>query len=277
MKNHLSTRLISATSLGILGFLFFYSGTSLVFFSMAICIVYSLLGYFHGYKILLLPADHLNAFPLRCVAGVWLGSLSYFIAMGINSFFIDAPKTNGAIFIGLAVFAFLIGWLFLYRALLFPRVTYLKLFPSLTQRVISAIWFGIIGYMLAVIVLKQVISMMSIFVLLLAAYLGFAYGYRILLLPTSIRGVVKSIIIGFIGNSYALFIVFLLIISSDLPELFSPNFHIGQTVGSSFVLIFVIFPLMSLFICGTGIVFSLLLYFISRLWAYKGTRLNNVG
>lgn len=286
MKNNLTERVISAIWLGILGYLFVsnltffppYSKHNLFFFfGIIISILFILFGFFRGYKTLLLPADHPDLFPVRCVAGVWLGALSCFMTMGLNSLIYDQyAQTNLIILIAVALIAFLIGWKFLYRLLLFPKVNYLKLFPSLTQRVISAIWFGIIGYLLALIIIRQVAGVIPVFVLLLASYLGFTYGYRILLLPSSVRGAIKSIMIGFIGNSYALLIVFLIFIFYQFSVLFftpsnitkSPHINlVGDSVGASFTLIFVIFPIASFFICGIGIVFSLILYLLSRPWA----------
>lgn len=286
MKNHLIERLISAIWLGLLGYLFVYSLTFFppnlesnlfIFLGVVVSIFYVLFGFFRGYKNLLLPADTLDTFPIRCVAGIWFGSLTCFTIMGINSLVNDRyAQITSIVFIPIALIAFLIGWLYFYRLLLIPKVNYLKLFPSLKLRVIAAIWFGIIGYLLALIIIRQAAGAITMFVLLLASYLGFTTGYRILLLPTSLRGTIKSIMLGFIGTSYALLIVFLIFLSGMFSGLLftpssianSPHANlIGDSFGASFTLIFVIFPLASLFICGIGIFFALMLYLISRPWA----------
>jgi hypothetical protein len=130
MRSHLTERIISAVWLATLGYLFIYSSFSsspefksnLFIFSVfviTVSIFYFFLGFFHSYKILLLPADYLNTFPLRCISSVWSGSLSYFIIMGIYSFIFDdyTRQTNLMILIGFSIFfmffSFLIGWIFL--------------------------------------------------------------------------------------------------------------------------------------------------------------------
>lgn len=280
MKNHLVERIFSATWLGILGYFFvynlaFFSTNSkhsiFIFLEIIVSIFYILLGFFRRYKILLLSVDDIDKFPVCCVSCIWLGSLAYFTTTLVNSLIYGKyAQVNLVISVVITLLTLLFGWVYLYRLFLFPKVTYLKQYPSLSQRVISAIWFGLIGFLLALII-KQTSGAMVIFVSLLASYLGFTFGYHILLLPLSMRGMIKTIMIGLIGSSYALFIVFLIFM---LGMYFSSPYIEGKSLsinsiadffGASFTLIFIIFPIVSLFICGIGIFFSLIMYLITRL------------
>lgn len=223
------------------------------------------IGFCWGYKTLLLSAEQLPHFSLRCVSGIWTGSASYLLIIGLNINSLSALLT-------ISIPGFLLGFLLVYRIFLYPTVSYSNPFPTLIQRIIAALYFGLAGYC----VFRWVemdkyehLRDFAEFVFLLSAYMGFYYGYRVLLLPSSVRGFLKSIMLGILGSSYILFISLLIfsfgfvIISVNQPKYFS----LTDLLGVNFALMFVFLRLAGCFISFVGAVFSLVFYLISRIWA----------
>lgn len=278
MKINLSARLISACWLSLLSLLFVSSlmsfpherTTFTMLAAIIIIVSYFIFGYLHGYKILLLPADQMNIFPLRCVAAIWTGSLAGAIVFLLSSRFIpeNAQVNLPVIFISV-LSASIVGGLFFYKILLLPTVQYKKNFPSISERNIASIYFGLSSYLVSIIVFRDISGAIPIFVLFLAGYLGFVYGYRILLLTFSAKSVLKVAVFAFIGNAYALFIIIALFLAdlfTKFPVLMAINRRdfSYDVVGASCTLLFLIFPIMSLFICTVGIILAGLLFFASR-------------
>lgn len=278
MKNNLLERIISSIWLGVLGCFFIYgfketslnlSYKFLTIPAITLFVFYGIYGFFYGFKKLLFSADQPNIFLLRCVASVWVISFSAYLVIFVTALIYHESTSPNFFILGIInFFAFLAAWIWLYRLFLFPKIIYVKLFPSYKQRIISAIWFGIVGGMLG-----DIIKFDVIFTFLLASYLGFTYGYSILLLPSSFKGLIKSLVIGFIFSSYALFIVFLMFILSDIfSDLFvHSGKNLGHSLESGYVLMIEVFPMAYLFFISLpGILSSLMLYFISRPWAKNG-------
>jgi hypothetical protein len=274
MKNHLIERTISAVCFGILGFLFFLSSKyflinlklNLIYFSMVVSLFFIIYGFFSGFKTLLLPIENLCKFPARCIAIIWGGGLGGCIK--VYGLFLIYPIKEWmtlylwciSIFIGSVL-----GGVFLYKLFLLPKINYVKLSCSFSQRIVSLIWFGMVGGFLSLAINE--LPIMSFFILLLAAYFGFIYGPSIFLLPSSFKSIIKSMVIGIVISGYALLMVMLFFVGKLLIiDAMRGQFFTQKFVTVSSFIIFTIFPALSLFISGTGMVSAVLFYLISRLW-----------
>jgi hypothetical protein len=274
--NHLTYRLITAVWLGALCFLFVLSQiifdphvyTRLLKILLIAAPLFGIImGFFWGYRVLLLSADKLYQFPLRCVAGIWTGSCTYLLLFGF--------KINSInIFSLIAVVGFLLGFCVFYKIFLWPKLDYLKSYPGYLERIISAIYFGFFGFLVSwpFLVHQDVnVNLIFGFIALLSAYLGFYHGYRVLLLPNSFKGLIKSLMLGIVGASYismiSLFIISLAVI---FISVYSPkNFSFHDLVTVNFLILFVMFPAMSLLISAMGGVISMILYLLSRIWVRR--------
>lgn len=244
IKDELTIRLTSSLWFAILS----YSFTQLPIFNtipyqlpIFTAILLVLYGFYYGYKTFLLPADKLLTFPARCVAAIWSLDLSALILAGKTSY--------GETFVfTCALIAALLGWIYLYKIFLLPNVTYSNNHPSNKQRLLCMIIFGFSGSFIGLAIFK--FTIMTLFILSLSSYLGFTYGHLILLLPSSFKAAIKSIMIGYIGGAYALLIT--------LPIVFH-----------GFALI--TFPVISIIIVAVpSITVTLLMYLFSRFKLSKG-------
>lgn len=274
MINHLTERFITAFWLGTLGYLlisflnFSYEFTFPLFLgAMIAAFILFFYGFFFGYKTLLLPADTENYLIItRVTAAVWCGAIAFIVTQSmVVSLTVSPQLTLLQLMIPfvLALIFIFVGVMYGYRLLVLPKkVTYIKPFPTLMQRSISMIWFGMFGGILTLLSLPNFRGQNLFFIFLLASYLGFFYGYRILLLEASLRSAIKSITIGFIGSSYALIIVVFLFFLSVIRASTSPMVEsvLGGIVGG-----FIIFLAMSVLVCVVGMISSLILYSISIL------------
>lgn len=283
--NHFNERMISSLSLGALGFFFILSAnsfikenliTELVILGVITSVGCSIYGFYYGYKSILLPASYLTNLPFRLIATPWLVSLLYFITMTIYFHFSNAMTIPVVYSIAIGLIGLILGWKIVYKLLMLPQVDYISSYPSFAQRIVATLWFGTAGYLLACLIMHGEGVLICFFVLLMSSYLGFIYGYRILLLPTTLRGGLKSIMMGIVGSSYALLIVFLeqlfvMMITSDNSFSTLNTASLISSIADGFELIFtfyfIIFPMMSFFISVVGGVFSLILFILSRPWA----------
>ncbi|GEM_PF-3618270 len=249
-------------------FLSFPLKNAQLFYFLLSGILFGWVGYIYGYKSLLTPADNLSIFITRSVAGIWgstfamlVGSLIPYVAGEGNKFLILTYY-----FLSVPI-GFWLGWYYGYKLLLFPKIKYEKLFPTWSDRSIAAVWFGLAGFCAARLGHRSPIEGIEIFITIFAGYLGFAYGWRVLALPSSLLASLKAIMIGFIGSCFAL-IVFLLILAMGMNlkldsghesfQLYTLVDHIVEGIGTLlFIYIIVIW-----FTSIVGIIFSLILYLI---------------
>lgn len=151
----------------------------------------------------LLPADQPNYLITRCTAGIWAAILCPSIIEVIVELLIQSP--NGLLLLRFTIVPllwlvfFLLSWIFGYKILLLPNTQYRELFPTLTQRIISALWFGIFGNLaLFLMFITGALKSSNLYSLIcLSSYIGFSFGYRILLLPTTLKATMKAVVIGF--------------------------------------------------------------------------------
>lgn len=155
------------------------------------------------------PAEPINPWLTRLTAGLWLGAFSGIFATGILLDSPDNPYSAVAVTI-LCIFFTIIGACYAHRLLQWPHVDYLQSRGSLANRMIAMIWFGILSEIL---MSSPIISYPGWrFVSLLAATMGFSLGYRILLLPNTLKAIIKVAMISLIGTSAVVFFISFMVV-----------------------------------------------------------------
>lgn len=277
MKNIAVLRIIVGLWFGILGYLlipflmYSFHSTSWQFISsIAISFFAFCIGFFYGHKTFFHPADYLNGFITKFPAAVWGGAVGLILAfITLSPFSSSSQITTMVVFTLFTLVFMLLGMLYGYRLLLLPQIPYIKPFPTIKERIISMLWFGVVACPIQAFFIHGLRNPNSIFVIAFVAYLGFAYGYRILLLPTSLKGAIKAVMLGFIGSSSIVLIMMLLVF---LP-LFSPSHqNMGQSpiimpiidnTLSAVIWMEVIFLVASLFACVATMLATLILYILA--------------
>ncbi|OGT64936.1 MAG: hypothetical protein A3J38_05135 [Gammaproteobacteria bacterium RIFCSPHIGHO2_12_FULL_45_9] len=278
MCNHLSERMIATCWFCVLGLLLFLwpNKTDLFFvnrgpmlMSVLVSVVFAGMGFFVGYKTLLVTADNRAGFITRWVAGAWWGGLAVFMSMIFQLAHEPLGRRYPILLSCAPVFiAFLLGWFYGYNWLLCEKIQYERLYPTVKERIFAAIGYGVAG---CFVFHGFTDGPRGAFGVALAAYIGFSYGWSILVLPLSFRASCKAMMIGFINASYAiiLFLPLLFLYDSHLmtriPQYVasgSTHFMTVSVLSNLFFTGFFTFGTTCWRVCLIGVIFSLMLYFV---------------
>tara|TARA_R110000868_G_scaffold344974_6_gene606042 strand:- start:374 stop:946 length:573 start_codon:yes stop_codon:yes gene_type:complete len=174
----------------------------------------------------------------------------------------DNPYSGVAISLFCIVFT-IIGACYAHKLMQWPKVTYLKPHGSLTDRIIAMLWFGTISEL---IFYSPIIGIPALqFASLLSAALGFCLGYRILLLPNTLRAFIKVLMIALIGTSAAVFFTSFIVVLMFLLSGMELDLYINAISGTTLT-IFLGFIVFSIITYPWVLLGSLLFYFTSALF-----------
>jgi len=267
IKSPLTERIISALWFLLLGCLLipgikneYYLSHTLQGYALLCGFIFACIGFFYGYKTLLLPADNTGSFMARWAGAAWASALGLLVFLILALIFPNINDKVPLLNIALTIVGFLWGFFYGYKFLLWPKIDYTDAFPTMTERVIATVWFGVVGYAVLHSYGQGIKDALGFFIMVFSAYLGFAYGWRILVLPFSGRAILKAIVLGLTGSS-CLLLLFLLV-----------RVHIGNVVSHDMMMnvdaytlgLMFLFLVLGLFVCGTVIGFTLMLYFAVR-------------
>ena len=261
-----STRLFMAAWFALIGYTFVRacfidSGFSIMLLSLSFAIVCGYAGFKWGYKSLEQPVTEPNRLAVHLTAGIWTAILfnPFFLPSGgfiweviFNSGLLKNSVSSSLITTIINLFLFVIGWKFTYKLLLWPNIKYQVLYPSNKERIFASVWFGATAFLLSMPLMSETILE---FLVVLTSYLGFVYGSRILIQPSSLKGVARVAIDGLIGATYTLAIFTIL----GTIKRWDPVSVTAINQAMSAVAI------LSLMFCLLVIGVSLLLYLLSRI------------
>ncbi len=206
--------------------------------------------------------DYISLPIVKISATSWFGCLGCLIASVIIKK-VDpglAPTLKkDIIFITCIILSITFGMTYSYRMFLYPKsIAYRSQSPSTAQRVIAMTWFALPAS------LSFLISWLSfsycVFILLLTLYLGWAHGYRVMLMPSNINGILKSAVLGLIGSSFVVTTVLFVFMSTVF--MLEPS---TKSAVESIVAFFVTFAAINIIICIPAMLWTISLNLLSAL------------
>lgn len=157
----------------------------------------------------------------------------------------------------------LFGIFYAYKLFDRPQVSYHAIGNVYYYQLISMLWFGLLSWYVVPPIQMNTIAV-SLFPMLLPSILGFSLGYRVLLLPSTLKGFIKVLMIGLIGY---------FITAIPLALLIAPQLSFGDAQGygisSGMFVMANVALLVGLFrFCPRVLLGVILFYFIGLFWRW---------